>query len=77
MFLSHLLIAGCDIGVQFSVNPSTAVTINFSVPMIAEFMKPCIVIDLTCSTSTHIDRVPLTYISCSIDFVRILCRNVE
>ena len=34
-------------------------------------MKPCIVIVLVSSSSPHIDQVPLTYISPSIDFVRI------
>ena len=48
LFLSHLLIAGCNIGVQISVPLSfpsaTSITINFSVPMIARIMKPCKVI---------------------------------
>ena len=53
IFLSHLLIAGCNIAVQLSVflslHPSVhqgLSTINFSVPMIARIMKPCIVIVL-------------------------------
>ena len=64
ILLSYLLIAGCDIRVQFSVRPSfrpssTFVTINFSVPIIARCIKPCIVIVIT----STIDPVPLTYIS--------------
>ena len=49
-FYCTCLIAGCNIGVQLSVRPSfrpsTSVTINFSVPMMARIMKPCIVIVL-------------------------------
>ena len=58
-FLSHLLIAGCDIGVQLSVRPFVRQSVSPSVnnlrrvikclsyvPMIARIMKPCIVIVL-------------------------------
>ena len=46
-----------------------------SVPMIARIKKPCMVIffDIL-DTSTHHDLVPLTYISCSTDIDRTLCR---
>ena len=53
------------LSVNHSVWSSTFVTINFSVPIIVRYMKPCIVIPLTCSTSTHLDPEPLTYISSS------------
>ena len=55
-FLSHLLIAGCDIGVQISVRPSVRSFIRsfvrqhlrrslvFSTSEIAASLKPCIVI---------------------------------
>ena len=48
-----MLIVGCD---QLSVSPS--VTINFSVPMMARIMKPCIVIVLD-MLYKHV-HVPLT-----------------
>ena len=58
-FLSHLLIARCDIGVQLSVRPfvhlfvllpicpsTIHVKVLYSVAVIAWSMKPCIVITL-------------------------------
>ena len=60
IFLSHLLIAGCDIGVQISVRPSVRPFVRsfvrssvrqhlrrslvFSTSEIAASLKPCIVI---------------------------------
>ena len=41
----------------------------FSALMIAMTVKPCIVIVLDIPSSTHLDPVPLTCISQSIDFV--------
>ena len=80
-FLSHLLIAGCDIGVQISVRPYVRASfvrsfvrqhlrrsLVFSTSMIAASLKPCIVIVLDIPSSTHLDPVPLTYISRSTDF---------
>ena len=47
----------------------------YSVAVIAGSMKPCIVITLDIHTSSrHLDPVPLTLISRSTDFVKILCR---
>ena len=53
LFLSHLLIAGCDIGVQISVHlfvrPSVNIYVEvfaFSALVIAVTVKPCIVIVL-------------------------------
>ena len=62
LFLSHLLIAGCDIGVQISVRPFVRPTVRpstftskfdiyvevfvFSTLVIAGTVKPCIVIVL-------------------------------
>ena len=51
-FLSHLLIAGCDIGVQISVRPSVRLSVRqhlrrslvFSTSEIAASLKPCIII---------------------------------
>ena len=84
-FLSHLLIAGCDIGVQISVRPFVRPSVRpstftskfdiyikvfvFSALVIAVTVKPCIVIVLDIQSSTHLDPVSLTYISRSIDFV--------
>ena len=52
LFLSHLLIAGCDIGVQISVRPFVRSFVRqhlrrslvFSTSEIAASLKPCIVI---------------------------------
>ena len=56
LFLSHLLIAGCDIGVQISVRPYVRSFVRsfvrqhlrrslvFSTSKIAASLKPCIVI---------------------------------
>ena len=58
LFLSHLLIAGCDIGVQISVRPFVRPFVRpsvrqhlrrslvFSTSEIAASLKPCIVIVL-------------------------------
>ena len=54
LFLSHLLIAGCDIGVQISVRPLVRPSVRqhlrrslvFSTSVIAARVKPCIVIVL-------------------------------
>ena len=48
MFLSHLFIAGCDIGVQISVRPSVRSsvcpsTFTSKFGFLAESLKPCIV----------------------------------
>ena len=62
-FLSHLLIARCDIGVQLSVHPSVCSFVPsvhnlcqgaYSVAVIAGSMKPCIVITL----DTHFKKAP-------------------
>ena len=53
-FLSHLLIAGCDIGVQISVRPYVRSSVRqhlrrslvFLTSVIAGSLKPCIVIVL-------------------------------
>ena len=64
MFLSHLLIARCDIGVQLSVLSSVRSSVcpsvhnlcqgAYSVAVIAGSMKPCIVITL----DTHFKEAP-------------------
>ena len=64
LFLSHLLIARCDIGVQLSVRsfvrPSVRPSVHnlcqgaYSVAVIAGSMKPCIVITL----DTHLKKAP-------------------
>ena len=58
LFLSHLLMAGCDIGVQISVRPYVRPFVRpfarqhlrrslvFSTSVIAASLKPCIVIVL-------------------------------
>ena len=67
-FLSHLLIARCDIGVQLSVRSSVRSFVRssvrpsvhnlcqgaYSVAVIAGSMKPCIVITL----DTHFKKAP-------------------
>ena len=63
-FLSHLLIARCDIGVQLSVRSSVCSFVRpsvhnlcqgaYSVAVIAGSMKPCIVITL----DTHFKKAP-------------------
>ena len=73
------------ISVNLSIHPSnwhyvhlsTSVTLIFSVPMIARIIKPCIELSLTCYSNTHLYPVSLTYISCFIDFVRILHPEVN
>ena len=69
IFLSHLLVAVWDIGVELSVHSSIRLStihfeVLFSAAVIAASMKPCI----------HHDPVPLTYISRSTDFLKILGR---
>ena len=64
MFLSHLLIARCDIGVQLSVRSSVRSFVRpsvhnlcqgaYSVAVIAGSVKPCIVITL----ETHFKKAP-------------------
>ena len=49
--------------------PLKALFLVFSELVIAVTLKPCIVIVLDIPSSTHLDPVPLTYISRSIDFV--------
>ena len=59
-FLSHLLIARCDIGVQLSVRSFVRPSVHnlsqgaYSVAVIAGSMKPCIVITL----DTHFKKAP-------------------
>ena len=54
---------------------SLEIEVHFPAAVIAGSMKPCIVIVLDIlSSSTHHDQVPLTYISSSTDFVKILRR---
>ena len=59
-FLSHLLIARCDIGVQLSVCSFVRPSVHnlcqgaYSVAVIAGSMKPCIVITL----DTHFKKAP-------------------
>ena len=59
-FLSHLLIAKCDIGVQLSVRSSCRPSVYnlcqgaYSVAVIAGSMKPCIIITL----DTHFKKAP-------------------
>ena len=67
-FLSHLLIARCDIGVQLSVRPFVRSFVRpsvrssvhnlcqgaYSAAVIAGSMKPCIVITL----DTHLKKAP-------------------
>ena len=48
------------------------IKVQFSVAVIVVSMKPCIVIVLDTLFSTHHDPVPLTYISYSNRFVKIL-----
>ena len=74
LFLSHLLIAGCDIGVQISVRPFVRPSVRqhlrrslvFSTSVIVTSVKHCIVIVIDISFKHA--PVPL-YISRSIDFV--------
>ena len=60
LFLSHLLIARCDIGVQLSVRSLVRSSVHnlcqgaYSVAVIAGSMKPCIVITL----DTHFKKAP-------------------
>ena len=64
VFLSHLLIARCDIGVQLSVRSFVRSSVRpsvhnlcqgaYSVAVIAGSMKPCIVITL----DTHFKKAP-------------------
>ena len=54
------------------IDAKSGTIVHFSVAVIAGIMKPCIVVFLHTLFKQHHDPVPMTYISCSTDFVKIL-----
>ena len=54
---------------------SLEIEVHFSAAVIAVNMKPCTVIVLDALFKKHHDLVPLTYLSCSTDFVKIYVKS--
>ena len=59
-FLSHLLVAGCDIGIQISVHPSVSQSTIYIKVFLCSSDR-CELLSLTYTLSVHCDLVTLTY----------------